>query len=155
FWPLGPLLRGGGAFFVRRSFAGDRLYKMVFHRYLATLIREGYTLEFFIEGGRSRTGKMLTPKLGVLASIVGAFLQGVRRDLYLVPVSIHYGRIAEENAYDAELGGDQGAGVDRWLVAGTFGAQAAPRYRLCELRRAGLVARYARREFRPLRGVRR
>lgn len=105
FWPLGPFLRGAGAFFVRRSFDGDALYKMVFHRYLGTLIRQGYTLEFFIEGGRSRTGKILTPKLGVLASIVRAFLQGVRKDLYLVPVSIHYGRIAEENAYDAELGG--------------------------------------------------
>lgn len=105
FWPLGPFLRGAGAFFVRRSFDGDALYKMVFHRYLGTLIRQGYTLEFFIEGGRSRTGKILTPKLGVLASIVRAFLQGVRTDLYLVPVSIHYGRIAEENAYDAELGG--------------------------------------------------
>ena len=105
FWPLGPFLRGAGAFFVRRSFDGDALYKLVFHRYLGTLIRQGYTLEFFIEGGRSRTGKILTPKLGVLASIVRAFIQGVRKDLYLVPVSIHYGRIAEENAYDAELGG--------------------------------------------------
>ena len=105
FWPLGPFLRGAGAFFVRRSFDGDALYKLVFHRYLGTLIRQGYTLEFFIEGGRSRTGKILTPKLGVLASIVRAFIQGTRKDLYLVPVSIHYGRIAEENAYDAELAG--------------------------------------------------
>lgn len=107
FWPLGAFLRGAGAFFVRRSFAGDKLYKLVFHRYLMTMIRQGYTLEFFIEGGRSRTGKILTPKLGVLASIVGAFLKGVRQDLYLVPISIHYGRIAEENAYDAEMGGAQ------------------------------------------------
>jgi glycerol-3-phosphate O-acyltransferase len=105
FWPLGPFLRGAGAFFVRRRFDGDALYKLVFHRYLGALIRQGYTLEFFIEGGRSRTGKILTPKLGVLATIVRAFLHGVRKDLYLVPVSIHYGRIAEENAYDAELAG--------------------------------------------------
>ncbi|MFP6663069.1 MAG: 1-acyl-sn-glycerol-3-phosphate acyltransferase [Deltaproteobacteria bacterium] len=126
FWPLGPLLRGAGAFFVRRSFAGDKLYKMVFHRYLATLIREGYTLEFFIEGGRSRTGKMLTPKLGVLASIVGAFLQGVRRDLYLVPVSIHYGRIAEENAYDAELGG---AAKERESIGGLLRARSVLKQR--------------------------
>jgi glycerol-3-phosphate O-acyltransferase len=69
------------------------------------MIRQGYTLEFFIEGGRSRTGKILTPKLGMLGGIVRAFLGGVRRDLYLVPVSIHYGRIAEESAYDAELSG--------------------------------------------------
>ncbi len=105
FWPLSSLLRGAGAFFIRRSFENDELYKLVFHRYLSVMIRQGYTLEFFIEGGRSRTGKILTPKLGMLAGIVRAFLQGARRDLYLVPVSIHYGRIAEESAYDAELAG--------------------------------------------------
>jgi glycerol-3-phosphate O-acyltransferase len=105
FWPLGSLLRGAGAFFIRRTFDDDELYKVVFHRYLTTLIRQGYTLEFFIEGGRSRTGKILTPKLGMLSGIVRAFVQGARRDLFLVPVSIHYGRIAEENAYEAELSG--------------------------------------------------
>ncbi len=105
FWPMGPLLRGSGAFFIRRTFENNALYKLVFHRYLATMIRLGYTLEFFIEGGRSRTGKILTPKLGMLGGLVRAFLQGARRDLYLVPVSIHYGRIAEESTYDAELSG--------------------------------------------------
>lgn len=105
FWPMGPFLRGSGAFFIRRTFEDNKLYKLVFHRYLSTMIRLGYTLEFFIEGGRSRTGKILTPKLGMLAGVVRAFLQGARRDLYLVPISIHYGRIAEENAYDAELSG--------------------------------------------------
>src|SRR5262249_12415626 len=68
-------------------------------------IREGYTQEFFIEGGRSRTGKILTPKLGMLAAIVNAFIAGVRRDLYLVPVSIHYGRVVEAESYGRELVG--------------------------------------------------
>ena len=99
FWPLGPLFRGAGAYFIRRTLRGQRLYKMVFRNYLTFLIREGYTQEFFIEGGRSRTGKILTPKLGMLSAIVNAFIDGVRRDLYLVPVSIHYGRIVEEEAY--------------------------------------------------------
>lgn len=105
FWPLGALFRGAGAFFIRRSFEGDELYKMVFRKYLTFLIREGYTQEFFIEGGRSRTGKILTPKLGMLSAIVDAFLGGIRRDLYLVPVSIQYGRVVEEEAYQRELGG--------------------------------------------------
>jgi glycerol-3-phosphate O-acyltransferase len=105
FWGVSSLLRGSGAFFIRRSFDDNEIYKLIFHRYLMTMIGQGYTLEFFIEGGRSRTGKILTPKLGMLAGIVRAFLQGARRDLYLVPVSIHYGRIAEESAYDAELSG--------------------------------------------------
>jgi glycerol-3-phosphate O-acyltransferase len=105
FWPMGPLFRGAGAYFIRRSFDDNELYKAVFHSYMRFLMREGYTQEFFIEGGRSRTGKILTPKLGMLAAIVDAFAQGVRRDLYLVPVSIHYGRVVEEDAYQQELGG--------------------------------------------------
>ncbi len=105
FWPLGPLFRGAGAYFIRRTFEGDELYKAVFRQYLTFLIREGYTQEFFIEGGRSRTGKVLPPKLGVLSAIVDAFGRGVRRDLYFVPVSIHYGRVVEEDAYRRELEG--------------------------------------------------
>jgi glycerol-3-phosphate O-acyltransferase len=107
FWPLGPFFRGAGAYFIRRTFEGNPLYKTVFRKYLEYLIREGYTQEFFIEGGRSRTGKILTPKLGMLSAIVNVFVDGVRRDLYLVPVSIHYGRIVEEEAYKDELLGGQ------------------------------------------------
>ncbi len=107
FWPMGPFFRGAGAYFIRRTFEGNPLYKTVFRKYLEYLIREGYTQEFFIEGGRSRTGKILTPKLGMLSAIVNVFVDGVRRDLYLVPVSIHYGRIVEEEAYKQELLGGQ------------------------------------------------
>jgi len=107
FWPMGPIFRASGAYFIRRSFGDDEVYKHVFGRYLQFLIREGYTQEFFIEGGRSRTGKIMTPKLGMLAAIVGAYSAGIRRDLYLVPVSIHYGRIVEEEAYQSELAGDE------------------------------------------------
>lgn len=105
FWPLGPLFRGAGAYFIRRSFGDDELYKRVFRAYLGYLIREGYTQEFFIEGGRSRTGKLLTAKLGVLSALVDTFLRGARRELYLVPVSIQYSRIVEEQAYQRELAG--------------------------------------------------
>lgn len=102
---MGPLLRASGAYYIRRSFGDDEVYKHVFAGYLQFLIREGYTQEFFIEGGRSRTGKIMTPKLGMLTAIVNAYAAGVRRDLYLVPVSIHYGRIVEEESYQAELSG--------------------------------------------------
>jgi glycerol-3-phosphate O-acyltransferase len=106
FWPMGSLFRGAGAFFIRRSFEDNELYKMVFRKYLAFLIREGYTQEFFIEGGRTRSGKILTPKLGMLSALVNAFVQGVRRDLYFVPISIHYGRVPEEEAYRREVAGE-------------------------------------------------
>jgi glycerol-3-phosphate O-acyltransferase len=107
FWPMGPLFRGAGAYFIRRSFDDNELYKMVFRKYLAFLIREGYTQEFFIEGGRQRSGKILTPKLGMLSAIVNAFIQGARRDVYLVPVSIHYGKVPEEEAYRREVTGEE------------------------------------------------
>lgn len=116
FWPMGPLFRGAGAYFIRRSFEGNDLYKMVFRNYLTYLIREGYTQEFFIEGGRSRTGKILTPKLGMLSAIVNAFISGVRRDLYLVPISIHYGRIVEEEAYKRELVGAEKEKESLWAL---------------------------------------
>ncbi|MGH7821772.1 MAG: 1-acyl-sn-glycerol-3-phosphate acyltransferase, partial [Candidatus Binatia bacterium] len=107
FFPLGMLFRGAGAYFIRRTFEDNDLYKMVFRQYLTYLIREGYTQEFFIEGGRSRTGKILTPRLGMLGAIVNAFVSGVRRDLYLVPVSIAYERLVEEEAYKHELLGEE------------------------------------------------
>ncbi len=107
FWPMGPLFRGAGAFFIKRMFESNELYKMVFRKYLAFLIREGYTQEFFIEGGRTRTGKILTPKLGMLAALVNAYVEGVRRDLYFVPISIHYGRIPEEEVYRREVAGEK------------------------------------------------
>lgn len=126
FWPLGPLFRGAGAFFIRRSFDDNELYKAVFRSYLRFLMREGCTQEFFIEGGRSRTGKILTPKLGMLSAIVDAFVQGVRRDLFLVPVSIHYGRVVEEDAYQRELGG---AEKERESLGGLIRARSVLRRR--------------------------
>jgi glycerol-3-phosphate O-acyltransferase len=116
FWPLGPLFRGAGAYFIRRSFGDDEVYKAVFRGYMKFLIREGYTQEFFIEGGRSRTGKILTPKLGMLSAIVDAFLEGARRDLYLVPISIHYGRVVEEQAYSLELSGAEKQKETLWAL---------------------------------------
>ncbi len=105
FWPLGPLFRGAGAYFLRRFFGDNELYKTVFRKYITFLIKEGYTQEFFIEGGRSRTGKMLNPKLGMLSMLIDAYLQGVRRDLYFVPVSITYDRLVEEKSYVKEIEG--------------------------------------------------
>jgi glycerol-3-phosphate O-acyltransferase len=103
FWPLGWIFRKGGAFFMRRSFKGDPLYLAVFRAYLQKLLREGFSVEFFIEGGRSRTGKMLFPKMGLLAMIVEAFLDGKVRDLALVPVHITYEKIIEVDSYSREL----------------------------------------------------
>ena len=108
FFPLGPLLRRAGAFFIRRSFKGDRLYAAVVDAYVRHLIRKGHSIELFLEGGRSRTGKLLPPKLGLLNMIVDAALNVPDQKTFFVPVSLGYERIAEMSAYERELrGGDK------------------------------------------------
>ena len=107
FWPMGPLFRSGGAFFLRRSFRGAVLYSKVFAEYIHKLLEEGYNIEQFIEGGRSRTGKLLMPKLGLLSILMNAFKNGACKDMLIVPIYIGYDRIIEEKSYLHELGGGQ------------------------------------------------
>ncbi len=104
FGPFGFIFRRAGAYFLRKSF-DDPLYKEIFRAYLGHLVREGFTQEFFIEGGRSRTGKTLAPRLGMLQWTVEAFVESGRRDLFLVPVAIAYERLVEEGAMVEELEG--------------------------------------------------
>ncbi|MHB1844159.1 MAG: 1-acyl-sn-glycerol-3-phosphate acyltransferase [Deltaproteobacteria bacterium] len=107
FFPLGPLFRRAGAFFLRRSFKGDRLYGAVFRAYVKRLMRDGFTQEFFLEGGRSRTGKLLQPKLGLLSMEVDAWLEGASPDVSFVPIAIDYEKIVEAGAYASELAGGE------------------------------------------------
>ncbi|MFZ0611944.1 MAG: 1-acyl-sn-glycerol-3-phosphate acyltransferase [Desulfobacterales bacterium] len=107
FWPIGPLFRRGGAFFIRRSFRGAVLYARVFAEYLYKLLEEGFNVEFFIEGTRSRTGKMILPKLGFLSMLFEAFRTGACEEMIFVPVYIGYDRVLEESSYINELSGGQ------------------------------------------------
>jgi glycerol-3-phosphate O-acyltransferase len=105
FWPLGPIFRGCGAFFIRRHFLGDRLYAAVMQAYLRKILQEGYNIEFFIEGTRSRSGKVLPPKLGLLTMIVEATRRLKGYKVQIVPVSVTYGRVPEEGSHAAEAEG--------------------------------------------------
>lgn len=105
FWPLGIVLRGGGAFFMRRTFKGAKLYSRVFFEYLYKLLTEGFNVELFIEGTRSRTGKLLSPKVGLLSMLVDACRHGACEDLQFVPVYFGYDRVLEEDAYLHEVEG--------------------------------------------------
>lgn len=105
FWPLGPLFRAGGAFFLRRTFRGAVLYSRVFSAYIHKLLEEGFNIELFIEGGRSRTGKLLMPKLGLISILLDAYRNGACEDMIFVPVYIGYDRIIEEHAYIHEVEG--------------------------------------------------
>lgn len=106
FWPLGAIFRGCGAFFIKRSFSGDRIFPVVFERYLRELMHMEVPVEFFIEGGRSRTGKLLPPKLGVMGMVVDAASDArADREVTFLPIYIGYEQIAEERVYARELSG--------------------------------------------------
>jgi len=128
FFPLGPAFRRAGAFFIRRSFHGDRLYGAVVDAYMRRLIMDGWSMEFFLEGGRSRTGKLLAPKLGLLSVVVDAALGVTGRKIYFVPISIGYERVVEEKEYVRELSGAEkkkedarGLLASAGLFAGKYG----------------------------------
>lgn len=105
FFPAGPIFRSWGAFFIRRTFKGNRLYSTIFREYLAELFYRGYSVEFFIEGGRSRTGRLLTPKTGMLSMTLQALQQGLNRPLSIIPVYIGYEHVLEVDTYAKELRG--------------------------------------------------
>nr|WP_286009952.1 glycerol-3-phosphate 1-O-acyltransferase PlsB [Larsenimonas salina] len=101
---IGAVLRRGGAFFIRRSFKGNALYGAVFNEYLHQLITRGYPVEYFIEGGRSRTGRMLPPKLGMLAMTLRSYVREPNtRPMAFIPVYIGYEKVLESGAYQKEL----------------------------------------------------
>jgi glycerol-3-phosphate O-acyltransferase len=102
---VGRFLRQGGAFFIRRSFRGNALYTVVFMKYLAAIMARGHSIEYFIEGGRSRTGRLLQPKTGMLSMTVRSFLRDPARPVVFLPVYFGYERIVEGTTYIGELSG--------------------------------------------------
>ena len=102
---VGRFLRMGGAFFIRRRFRGNALYTVVFMKYLAAIMARGHSIEYFIEGGRSRTGRLLKPKTGMLSMTVRSFLRDPVRPVVFVPVYFGYERIVEGATYIGELSG--------------------------------------------------
>ena len=102
---IGTVLRKGGAFFLRRSFRGNALYSTVFSEYVAQLVAGGYSIEYFIEGGRSRTGRLLQPKGGMLAMTIRAYLRQPTRPVLFQPVYVGYEKLMEGNSYLDELSG--------------------------------------------------
>ena len=102
---VGPLLRRGGAFFLRRSFAGNKLYAAVFEKYLSLNLVKGVPIEYFIEGTRSRTGRLLAPRSGMLAMTVRTFAKHPDRPIVFVPVYFGYEKMLESRSYIGELSG--------------------------------------------------
>ncbi len=102
---LGSILRRGGAFFMRRSFRGDPVYSAVFDEYLYQVYRRGHCVEFFPEGGRTRTGRLLPPRLGLLKMSIDHQIRGLPKPLAFVPVYFGYEKVVEGSSYLSELRG--------------------------------------------------
>jgi glycerol-3-phosphate O-acyltransferase len=105
FLPVGPLVRRSGVFFIRRTFKDDAVYKFTLSHYIDYLIEKRFSLEWYIEGGRSRSGKLLPPRFGLLAYVVDAYRRGKAEDVVLIPTSIAYDQIQDVSEYAAEQRG--------------------------------------------------
>jgi glycerol-3-phosphate O-acyltransferase len=117
FFPIGPLLRRTGVFFIRRSFRDNHLYKVVLQHYLDYLIEKRFSLEWYLEGGRSRSGRLLPPRLGLLNYVIDAQRRGKADDIVLVPLSIAYDQIQDVPDYAREAQGkDKESESIGWLV---------------------------------------
>ena len=114
---VGGVLRGGGAFFMRRRFSGDRLYSAVFSEYIYQVFRRGHAVEYFVEGGRTRTGRLLPARTGVLQMTIDAHRRGVPRPIVFVPVYVGYDKLVEATSYVDEL---RGAAKQSESVSGLF-----------------------------------
>jgi glycerol-3-phosphate O-acyltransferase len=104
---VGPILRRGGAFFLRRSFKGNRLYAAVFDAYLDQILQRGYSVEYFVEGTRSRTGRLLQPKGGMLVMTVHSYIRNPKRPIVFVPVYFGYEKLIEGDSFISELSGSE------------------------------------------------
>ena len=100
---VGWMLRHNGAFFIRREWGGDKLYIAIMKEYITFLLDKGHNLEAFLEGTRSRTGKLLQPKFGFIKLILEALLQDPRKDAIIIPVNIAYDKVIETPSYVNEL----------------------------------------------------
>ena len=114
---VGRILRGGGAFFMRRRFGGDAVYTAVFAEYLYQVFRRGHAVEYFVEGGRSRTGRLLPAHTGMLRMTLDAHRRGVPKPMAFVPVYFGYEKVVEASAYLHEL---RGGARRRETVRGLF-----------------------------------
>ena len=153
---LGRFIRKGGAFYIRRSFKGNTLYTMVFMKYLGLMMARGHSIEFFIEGGRSRTGRLLQPKTGMLSMTLRSYLRDPRRPVVFLPVYFGYERLVEGKTYIGELSGaGEREGVGVHAAANAADAAPALRQGARQLRRGRAAGRNPAQARARLAGARR
>lgn len=120
FFPVGPFIRRCGSYFIRRKMKGDKFYTALFREYLSVLFERGYATEFFIEGGRSRTGRTLPPRTGMVSMTVQAQLRGIERPIAFIPTYLGYEHVMEVGSYMRELSGEKKEKESAWQLLGIF-----------------------------------
>ena len=125
FFPVGQIIRRCGSYFIRRKMKGDTFYTALFREYLSVLFERGYATEFFIEGGRSRTGRTLPPRTGMVSMTVQAQLRGIERPIAFIPTYLGYEHVMEVGSYMHEL---EGAAKKKESIKGLFGIFKRLRY---------------------------
>src|SRR4051794_19525438 len=127
FWPVGSLAKRAGIVFIRRSFGDDQVYKLAVREYFAFLLSKRFNLEWYMEGGRSRTGKLRPPRHGLLGYVADAVDRGRVDDVFVVPVSITYDQLREVSGMAAEQRGaaKRGEGLS-WLASYARGQMSTP-----------------------------
>ncbi len=117
FWPIGPLGKRAGLIFIRRTFGDDAIYKLAVREYFGYLVSKRFNIEWYMEGGRTRTGKLRPPRFGLLRYLVRALEDERAEDVMLVPVSIVYDQLSEVGAMAEEQVGASKSGEGlRWLA---------------------------------------
>ncbi|NMM83920.1 glycerol-3-phosphate acyltransferase [Rhodococcus sp. SRB_17] len=117
FWPMGSILKRSGTVFIRRTIGDDEVYKWSMHEYMRYLLTKRFNLEWYIEGGRGRTGKLRPPRFGLMTYLAKAFQVSGASDVYLVPVALTYDQLYEVGAMAAEaLGAEKKPEGLRWMI---------------------------------------
>jgi glycerol-3-phosphate O-acyltransferase len=117
FWPMSRILPGTGAFFIRRSVGEDPVYREALRGFVNYLVQRRFHIEFFIEGGRTRSGKLLPPRYGMLRYIVDSAREHGIDDVLIVPTSLTYDQVLEAGEYvRQQLGEDKERESLRFLL---------------------------------------
>lgn len=117
FFPMGTIARRNGVVFIRREFKDDDVYKVCLKAYMAYLVKHKQNLEWYIEGGRTRTGKLRPPRMGILSYLVDAYDEYAEEDVLIIPVFVGYDQQYEVGAISAEeMGGKKAPESVSWLL---------------------------------------
>jgi glycerol-3-phosphate O-acyltransferase len=114
---LGYLLHRAGAIFIKRSFQDNELYKITLRHYIGYLMEKRFPMNWAFEGTRSRMGKLMPPRYGLLKYVLEACHTTDAENIHIIPISISYDIIRDVEEYATEqTGRGKGAESLKWFI---------------------------------------